>query len=123
MAKKSNDSNVDKKNQKDKKPKFTTKVKRFFQGLSAEIKKVIWPSKKEVKETTGVVVVVVVLVMVLIFVVDKLMLGILNLMGFNTARPKPSEPQTQITSIQEESSETTSTTTTEMAETTTTTNP
>ena len=122
MAKKSNDKNVDKKNQKDKKPKFTTRVKRFFQGLSGEIKKVVWPSKKEVKETTGVVVVVVVLVMVLIFVVDKLMLGILNLMGFNTARPKPSEPQTQITSTLEASSTTTSTTT-EMAETTTTTNP
>lgn len=122
MAKKSNDKNVDKKNQKDKKPKFTTRVKRFFQGLSAEIKKVVWPGKKEVKETAGVVVLVAVLVMVLIFVVDKLMLGILNLMGFNTARPQPSESQTQITSTQVESSNTTSTTT-EMAETTTTTNP
>lgn len=67
------------------KPGFLDRIKNFFSGLAKEIKRVVWPSRKTVKETAVVVVVVVALVLVMVFIVDSIMVGLLNLMGFNTA--------------------------------------
>ncbi len=68
---------------------FSTRVKNFFRGLKNELKLVVWPDKKNVKQTTAVVLVIVALAAVLIFVVDSIMTGVLGLAGFNVAPPTP----------------------------------
>lgn len=82
------------------------RIKKFFGGLGNEIKRVVWPSRKEVKETTVVVLLVVAFVMVLVFVIDNVMVGVLDLMGFNTA-PMPTTAPNTISTTVEESTETT----------------
>ena len=44
-----------------KKPSFIARVSRFFKDISGELKKVVWPSKKQVFNNTIVVIVVVIL--------------------------------------------------------------
>ncbi len=62
-----------------------TRLKNFFRGLKNELKLVVWPDKKSVKQTTAVVLVIVALTAVLIFIVDSVMTGVLSLAGFNVA--------------------------------------
>lgn len=76
---------------------FGGKVKRFFGNLRNEIKLVVWPNRKEVKETTIVVLLVIAATVVLVFVVDSLMTGILSLSGFNTAAVEPPSPAPAVT--------------------------
>lgn len=101
MAKKSN--NVSKKNDKktEDKPKLTTRVKTFFTSLFKEIKLVVWPNRKTLKETTAVVLVVVAAVVLLVFVIDKAMIGVLDLMGFNTAPAVTSNTTTIASEVEE----------------------
>ncbi|NLN03731.1 MAG: preprotein translocase subunit SecE [Clostridiaceae bacterium] len=49
------------------------KVKKFFKDLSTELKKVTWPSKKEVVQNTGSVLLFCLLVGGLIWIVDFLL--------------------------------------------------
>ena len=44
-----------------KKPSFIARVKRFFKDIVGEIKKVVWPSKKQVINNSIVVIVVVII--------------------------------------------------------------
>lgn len=44
--------------------------KNWFKGFKAELKKVIWPSKKDLFENTAVVIIVVAIVSILIFALD-----------------------------------------------------
>ena len=44
-----------------KKPSFISKVSRFFKDIFGELKKVVWPSKKQVINNTIVVIVVVII--------------------------------------------------------------
>ncbi len=37
------------------KPKRTARIKEYFKGIRTEVKKVIWPTKKETYRHTGVV--------------------------------------------------------------------
>ena len=60
-----------------KKPGFFSKVKNWFKGIgkffrdtASEMKKVVWPSKKQIINNTVVVAVVVVVAAVLIMVLD-----------------------------------------------------
>ncbi len=73
-----------------KKPGFFTKVKnwfknlgKFFRDTKSELKKVVWPSKKQVLNNTAVVLVVVIVASVVILLLDMLfggaMRGILSL--------------------------------------------
>jgi preprotein translocase subunit SecE len=39
----------------DKKPGFFAKASRFFREMKAESKKVVWPSKKQIINNTGIV--------------------------------------------------------------------
>ncbi len=77
--KKSKDAKPEKKVAKDKKDskskvesKKNENNKRWFRDFKAELKKVIWPTGKELFSNTAVVIMVVVLVSVLIFVLDLL---------------------------------------------------
>ena len=38
----------------DKKPSFTERVKKWFREMKSELKKVIWPTKKQLMKNTGV---------------------------------------------------------------------
>lgn len=42
-------------NRENEKPKFTVRVSNYFKGVRAELKKVNWPSKKELTNYTVVV--------------------------------------------------------------------
>ena len=44
-------------NRENEKPKFTTRVSSYFKGVKAELKKVNWPTKKELRNYTVVVLV------------------------------------------------------------------
>lgn len=44
-----------------KKPGFIQRVKRFFKDISGETKKIVWPSKENVRNNTAIVLVVVAL--------------------------------------------------------------
>lgn len=51
--------------------KFTEKIVKFFKGVWSELKKVHWPTKKEIVTYTSVVLAAVAMVAVLIWVVDS----------------------------------------------------
>ena len=65
------------------KPKFTVRVKNFFRSVWAELKKVHWPTKKQLITYTGVVLGTVLVMALLLWIVDSLltlgMEGLLNL--------------------------------------------
>lgn len=72
---KSNDS-------KDKKPKvgFFKKVARYFKDLRSEIKKVVWPTKKQVWNNTGVVILFMGISAVVIWSLDWVFINLFKLM-------------------------------------------
>ena len=53
-----------------KKPSFFSRVKRFFKDIRGELKKVAWPTKKQVINNTTVVIVVVIISSIGISLVD-----------------------------------------------------
>ena len=70
-----------------KKPGFLARVKGFFQGIAkffrdtvSEMKKVVWPSRKQVVNNTVVVIVVVVICTVCVLLLDMLFRGVLGLL-------------------------------------------
>ena len=65
-----------------KKPGFFAKVKNFWKETKSEVKKVVWPSPKQVLNNTLIVIAVVVIAAVFIGVVDlvfKSLAGLLTL--------------------------------------------
>lgn len=65
------------KNPSKKGPGFVARVSRFFRDLSGEVKKVVWPNKKQVINNTFVVIVVVVTSAIVVGAFD-LLLGVLR---------------------------------------------
>ena len=53
---------------------------RFFKDMKSEAKKIVWPSKKQVVNNTGVVLVVILLCGVVLWPIDWLLLQLFNLM-------------------------------------------
>ncbi|NMA48727.1 MAG: preprotein translocase subunit SecE [Tissierellia bacterium] len=51
----------------------------YFRGVKAELKKVIWPNKKELVNYTGVVIFISVLVAIIVYVLDLFIRGGLSL--------------------------------------------
>ena len=71
---------------KKKKTSFFGKVKNFFKGIAkyfkdtkSELKKVVWPSKKDVKTNTITVIAVVVIAAVVLIVLDLIFGGAIHL--------------------------------------------
>ncbi len=52
-------------------PQGTSRLKKFFREVRAELKKVSWPNRQELISYTGIVFVSVVIVAVLIWVIDS----------------------------------------------------
>ncbi|MDO5719003.1 MAG: preprotein translocase subunit SecE [Tissierellia bacterium] len=64
-------------NQKSKAP--APKGKGFLKGVRAELKKVIWPSKKQTVTYTGVVILISIIVALIVYILDFVFAGLLNL--------------------------------------------
>lgn len=60
------------------KVKTTTKIKKYFKGVKSELKKVNWPSKKELKNYTIVVLVTCVIMTIVIWGLDLLFKQMMN---------------------------------------------
>ena len=65
---------------KAKKPNFFKKVGKFFSDVVSEMKKIVWPSKKQTINNTLAVTVIVVISAVVIVVLDLVFGGILELL-------------------------------------------
>ena len=63
----------------EKKPSFFSKLGNFFKGVWRELKKVHWPTKKELITYTEVVLVAVVVIAAAIWVVDSIIAGLFGL--------------------------------------------
>jgi preprotein translocase subunit SecE len=59
---------------------YLERTKRFFRGVWAELKKVVWPSRKELVAYTAVVLVSVAFVALLIWIVDSALSLVLELL-------------------------------------------
>jgi len=68
-TKKSNTKEVKKEN----------RIINFFKGAKSELKKVSWPTKKELRNYTAIVIVVVAIITVLIWGLDFLFKGLLGI--------------------------------------------
>ena len=62
----------------DQKPK-THKISKFFKDLKAEFKKVIWPTKKQVVNNTGVVLMTMIITSIFIWGLDTIFSQLLKL--------------------------------------------
>ena len=83
------------------------KLKYFFSGLKAELKRVVWPDRKRLVQSTATVLAICLLVGLLLFVVDTLLGAILNAVGFYAPKPTPTPaPTTQVTTTVETTIET-----------------
>ncbi len=62
------------------KKKFTARIKDWFRGMKSELKKVVWPNKKQVANNSLVVLVTVVATGIVIWGVDSLMSGFIRVL-------------------------------------------
>ena len=58
------------------------RVTRFFFELKAELKKVVWPDRKKLIQSTITVISICLIMAAIIFVIDRLLAGGLGLVGF-----------------------------------------
>lgn len=81
----------------------------FFRELRAELKRIVWPDKKKLKQSTAIVVAIVLAAAVLIFAVDTLVNTSLTAAGFYDTRPRVTTTTTlEESSVSEESAAETS---------------
>ena len=62
-----------------KKEGITKRIGRFFREVRSEMRKVIWPNRKELVNYTGVVVASVVVVSIIIWVLDTFFSGVIGM--------------------------------------------
>lgn len=60
------------------------RLKNFFIGLKSELKRVIWPDRKRLIQSTATVLAICLIVSILLWVVDTVVGGILKGVGFYT---------------------------------------
>ncbi|MDD4088402.1 MAG: preprotein translocase subunit SecE [Tissierellia bacterium] len=63
---------------RDEKPKFTFKVRNYFKGVRSELKKVNWPTKKELTNYTIVVLSTTLALTIVIWGLDLVFKGLLS---------------------------------------------
>lgn len=59
---------------------FVEKVKKYFREMKSELKKVVWPSRKQVLNNTGVVIVMVAICGLFIGGFDVILTNVINLL-------------------------------------------
>lgn len=55
------------------------KMSTYFKGVRAELKKVVWPTKKELINHTGIVIGISVIVSIIVYILDLGIHGVLQL--------------------------------------------
>lgn len=65
-------------NRDNEKPKFLTRVKNYFKGVRSELKKVNWPTRKELQNYTIVVLATTFALTVVIWGLDLIFRGLLT---------------------------------------------
>ena len=55
------------------------KIRKFLQEVRIEMSKVSWPPRSELKGTTVIVIVITIILSVFIFLTDKVLEGLLNI--------------------------------------------
>jgi preprotein translocase subunit SecE len=64
------------------KMKLTDRIKKFFRDYKSEIKKIVWPTKDDVFQSTGVVLIAIIFVAIIVGVLDLVFgLGVNALSG------------------------------------------
>lgn len=79
------------------KASFWERVKGFFKGIRAELKKVSWPDRKRLKQNVAAVLLIVLVAAALIFVFDWLSGLILDATGFYNIKPTASSTAVEST--------------------------
>jgi len=57
---------------------FVGKIKKFSREVSSEMKKVSWPNKEQLKESTGVVLVVCGIFAAFTFIIDEIVMQLIK---------------------------------------------
>ena len=57
---------------------MVAKIKKFVNEVTSEMKKVSWPTKEQLRESTVVVIVVTAIITAFTFIVDELMAVVMN---------------------------------------------
>jgi preprotein translocase subunit SecE len=94
--------------------KAVKRLKSFFAGLKAELKRVIWPDRKRLIQSTATVLAICLLVGIALFAVDNIVGGLLKAVGFYTSGNPTTTTTTTSTTVS-----TTAASETTVAETTT----
>ena len=74
------DKKADKKAEKAKKPSLISRIGKSLREYKSEMKKVVWPSKKQIINNTCIVLVVVVIAAIVIFLLDSVFGLVLDLL-------------------------------------------
>ncbi|MDO5015453.1 MAG: preprotein translocase subunit SecE [Eubacteriales bacterium] len=74
------------KNKKDK-PSFGQRIRSWFKGIRAELKKVTWPEKLKFRKNVAAVLVIIIVSVVVIYFFDTLVTAFLNVTGFYEIKP------------------------------------
>ncbi|NLZ66301.1 MAG: preprotein translocase subunit SecE [Clostridiaceae bacterium] len=87
--------------QKGSKPSFGARIGKWFSNIINELKRVIWPDKKKLKQSTLTVLLIIFLAVVTILVFDAVVRLIFTVTGlYSTKEPTPTVPlpiETQLT--------------------------
>lgn len=94
--------------------RIAKRLKNFFISLKAELKRVIWPDRKRLIQSTATVLAICVIIGVILFIVDNLVGGLLKGIGFYSGGGTTTPTTTSATTVVE----TTATTTESVASTT-----
>jgi preprotein translocase subunit SecE len=63
------------------KPNVLQKLGRYLSDVRAEMKRVVWPSRKEVINSSGIVITTLVIFVILILVYDQIAIFVVNTLG------------------------------------------
>ena len=77
---------------KDDKPSIFARLKKWFVNIITELKRVVWPDKKKLKQSTMTVLLIIAISTVVILVFDSVIAFILRTSGFYSS--KPATPET-----------------------------
>ncbi len=71
------------------------RFKNFFGGIRAELKRVSWPDKKRLKQSTVTVLAIILMFVVLVWVFDTVIRSVFTASGFYSAKPVETKPASE----------------------------
>ncbi|MGI6617543.1 MAG: preprotein translocase subunit SecE [Saccharofermentanales bacterium] len=93
----------DKAPQKGSKPSFGARISKWFSNIVNELRRVIWPDKKKLKQSTLTVLLIIFFSVIVILVFDTVVRLIFTATGlYSTKEPKSTDPVPIVTELSEE---------------------